>query len=127
MSYDLLEGTHDAHFAHALVDFAYRLLNQPESLRPEDGPGERVIIESLLHNTVLCRMVRFAYLTADSSDRPGHGKGRTEMIALTPDQCERLALESVGLSQTQFDVHSPEFLAAIVESSSCRDNSMYTT
>jgi hypothetical protein len=36
------------------------------------------------------------------------------MIALTPDQCERLALESVGLSQTHFDVHSPEFLAAIV-------------
>ena len=50
------KGTHDAHFAHALVDFAYRLLNQPESLRPEDGPGERMIIESLLHNTVLCRM-----------------------------------------------------------------------
>jgi hypothetical protein len=61
----------DAHFAHALVDFAYRLLNQPESLRPEDGPGERVIIESLLHNTVLCRMVRLAYLRADSSERPG--------------------------------------------------------
>ena len=75
VSYDLLEGTHDAHFAHALVDFAYRLLNQPESLRPEDGPGERVIIESLLHNTVLCRMVRFAYLTADSSERPGMVKG----------------------------------------------------
>jgi hypothetical protein len=66
VSHDLVEGTHDAHFAHAIVDFAYRLLNQPESLRPENGPGERIIIENLLHNTVLCRMVRFSYLTVNS-------------------------------------------------------------
>lgn len=34
-------------------DGAYRLLNQPESLRPENGPGERMIMENLLNNTVL--------------------------------------------------------------------------
>ncbi len=65
VSYKLVEGMHDAHFARAIVDFAYRLLNQPESLRPENGPGERTIIENLLNNTVLCRMVRFSYLTAN--------------------------------------------------------------
>jgi hypothetical protein len=70
-SHDLLDGMRDAHFAHALVDFAYRLLNQPESLRPEDGPGERMIIESLLHNTVLCRMVRFSFLSTNASDGSG--------------------------------------------------------
>ncbi len=36
------------------------------------------------------------------------------MIAITASQCEGLALESVGLSQSQFGVHSPEFLSAIV-------------
>lgn len=36
------------------------------------------------------------------------------MIALTSSQCEGLALESVGLSPSQFGVHAPEFLAAIV-------------
>jgi hypothetical protein len=65
VSHDLVEGMHDAHFARAIVDFAYRLLNQPESLRPENGPGERMIIENLLNNTVLCRMVRFSYLNAN--------------------------------------------------------------
>jgi hypothetical protein len=35
------------------------------------------------------------------------------MIALTSSQCEGLALESVGLSQSQFGIHAPEFLAAI--------------
>jgi hypothetical protein len=36
------------------------------------------------------------------------------MIALTTSQCEGLAVESVGLPSSQFDVHAPEFLAAIV-------------
>lgn len=36
------------------------------------------------------------------------------MITLTSSQCEGLAVESVGLSQSQFGVHSPEFLSAVV-------------
>ena len=36
------------------------------------------------------------------------------MIALTKSQCEGLALDSVGLSQSGFRVDSPEFLAVLV-------------
>jgi hypothetical protein len=36
------------------------------------------------------------------------------MIILTSSQCEDLAVESVGLCRSQFGVHAPEFLAAIV-------------
>ncbi len=36
------------------------------------------------------------------------------MIPLTTSQCEGLAVESVGLPSSQFDVHAPEFQAAIV-------------
>lgn len=68
LTHNFIEGVHDDHFSHALVDFAYRVLNQPESLQPEDGSGERMIIESLLQNPVLCRMVRFSYLIAESTE-----------------------------------------------------------
>ena len=68
LTHNVLEGAQDDHFSHALVDFAYRLLNQPESLQPEDGSGERMIIESLLKNPMLCRMVRFSYLIAESTE-----------------------------------------------------------
>lgn len=71
LSHNFLEGPHDPHFSHVLVDFAYRLLNQPESLRPEDGPAERMIIENLLHNPVLCRIVRFSYLMAEPIEESG--------------------------------------------------------
>lgn len=67
LSHHLLDGQHDVLFSHALVDFAYRLLNQPESLSPADGHGERTVIESLLRNPVLCRMVRFSYLITESA------------------------------------------------------------
>jgi hypothetical protein len=69
LTHNVLEGAQDDHFSHALVDFAYRLLNQPESLQ-QDGSGERMIIESLLQNPVLCRMVRFSYLIAESTEGP---------------------------------------------------------
>jgi hypothetical protein len=69
LSHHLLDGQHDVLFSHALVDFAYRLLNQPESLSPADGHGERAVIESLLRNPVLCRMVRFSYVITE----PAHG------------------------------------------------------
>ena len=39
------------------------------------------------------------------------------MIALTVSQCEGLAVESVGLARSQFGVHSPEFLSAVVRAS----------
>jgi hypothetical protein len=68
LTHNVLEGARDDHFSHALVDFAYRLLNQPESLQPEEGSGERTIIESLLQNPVLCRMVRFSHLIAESTE-----------------------------------------------------------
>jgi hypothetical protein len=68
LSHNLIEGAHDARFSHALVDFAYRLLNRPESLKPEDSPGERIIIENLLRNPVLCRLARFSYLVANAGE-----------------------------------------------------------
>jgi len=69
-SHHLLAGQHDPNLSRALVEFAYRLLNQPESLNPGDGPAERMIVASLLQNSVLCRMVRLSFLIAESADEP---------------------------------------------------------
>lgn len=62
VSHHLLSENGNSSYSHALIEFSYRLINRPETLKPHDGQAERVIIESLLTNPVLCRMVRYSYL-----------------------------------------------------------------
>ena len=62
VSHHLLNEGRNSGYSHALIEFSYRLLNRPETLMPHDGQAERVIVETLLNNPVLCRMVRYSYL-----------------------------------------------------------------